>query len=195
MNRDDCRRELGFRAVRGSIAIQDKPSLQPSRPGSCSEVSDPIISSRLRLGDRSNHACWSCSPMPRREQVHAVCGTAWLIGLFFAAGCVHSTRELQDRLAERVRPVEVGAVHRRATPRLMPPVARRRTRRLSRQSLCNRKRAARLFPKATDRLHYRQRSSLHPGASNPISRRRPGMLFRVIPTMPPWTRLPRMASQ
>ena len=47
--------------------------------------------------------------MTRRERTHAFCSRAWLIGLLVVAGCAHSTRELQDRLADRVRPLDVGA--------------------------------------------------------------------------------------
>ncbi len=46
--------------------------------------------------------------MTRRERTHAFWSRASLAGLLVVAGCAHSTRELQDRLADRVSPLDVG---------------------------------------------------------------------------------------
>ncbi len=51
--------------------------------------------------------------MPRSVGYHGfrtICRPSWLIALAFAMGCAQSKSELQDRLARRVVPAEVGAI-------------------------------------------------------------------------------------
>ena len=64
--------------------------------------------------------------MPRSDADHALTRIRrrfWLIGLVFTVGCAYSKSELQDRLARRVVPDEVGSGRSAEQPEVKTPIA------------------------------------------------------------------------